>query len=134
MGKFNCVKGVPADILPVTSTSGCYGGYSADLPPIAFDSQNIAAAQWLCDDSKVPQCPIAASSIPDTPGIYLPPELLKKIIKGIRKQFGLSLIGIDLIHDISTQRLAIIDVNAFPSKCLVSLRFHVPIPSHYSPL
>ncbi|XP_055331010.1 inositol-tetrakisphosphate 1-kinase-like [Paramacrobiotus metropolitanus] len=91
--------------------------YLNDLPPIVFDSQDISKAQWLCSDpSKLPLFRIAANSInAATAEVELDPAVVSFIVQGIRQQFGLSLIGIDLIREVDTGRLAIIDVNAFPS-------------------
>ncbi len=41
-------------------------------------------------------------------------EDLRQINDAVRQEFGLDLVGIDVIVDIETGRYGIIDVNAFP--------------------
>ncbi len=41
------------------------------------------------------------------------------ISDAIRKQFGLNLVGIDVIIDKKTGQYGIIDVNAFPGGCII---------------
>ena len=39
---------------------------------------------------------------------------LDKIVKAVRKEIGLALMGIDIVVENHTNRYAIIDINAFP--------------------
>lgn len=90
--------------------------HSTDLPPVVFDSQNISSASWLYEHPSTKlQSSIAASSVSNKPIFDLDSKIVQRIVRGVRKQFGLSLIGIDLIVEKASGRYAIIDVNAFPS-------------------
>ncbi|GAV08944.1 hypothetical protein RvY_18562 [Ramazzottius varieornatus] len=90
--------------------------HSTDLPPVVFDSQNISSASWLYEDPSTKfQSSISPTSVSAKPVFELDSKIVQRIVRGVRKQFGLSLIGIDLIVEKASGRYAIIDVNAFPS-------------------
>lgn len=56
-----------------------------------------------------------------TTGVQADPDKLSTIVSTVRRELGMSLLGIDVVVENNTGRHAVIDINAYPGKiaCLI---------------
>ncbi|GLV35794.1 hypothetical protein CBL_01054 [Carabus blaptoides fortunei] len=83
--------------------------YATDRPTIFFDSQDVSKADSRSTLSILDPADILPQNC-QTPD----QDRLSEIVNTIRKELGMSLLGIDVIIENSTGKYAIIDINAYP--------------------
>lgn len=82
--------------------------YACNRETIHFDSHDVSKA-----DSKSALSVLDPSDL-NTETIKPDPERLTEIVLKVRKAFGMSLLGVDVVIENKTGRYAIIDINAYP--------------------
>lgn len=84
---------------------------TTELNVISFQSSDVSKAGCQHDLSVLdPEDRNAVKIEPDH-------KVLSEIAKTMRKEFGMDLLGVDVVISNRTSRYAIIDVNAFPGNC-----------------
>lgn len=95
--------------------------YFLDKETIFFSSSDVSKSDSTSSltvlDDDDPQ-----SGLKTTP---LDPERLDKIVKTLRKEIGLLLLGIDVVIENNTNRYAIIDINAYPGNKICSFQWRI---------
>lgn len=82
--------------------------YASERDTIFFDSQDISKADSRSTLSILDPCDLNFETVkPDS-------ERLNEIVSTIRKELGMSLLGIDVIIENHSGKYAIIDINAYP--------------------
>ncbi|NP_001120024.1 uncharacterized protein LOC100144987 [Xenopus tropicalis] len=76
-----------------------------DQSTIFFDSHQV---------SKAESCSYLSEPFPSTEVVPPLDSVVNQVVQGLQEALGMSLFGVDLIVDMQTGRVAVIDVNAFP--------------------